>query len=136
MVDKEPHSVSINPPSILLTTDEANQLSSLANSGRRLFPRVAHFLESELDRGDVEPDDADLPDVVKMGSHVRYRDNRTGQVRGLVLVYPHEADVEGRRISVLTLVGAALIGMSAGQTMEFKMPDEQTRLVTVLAATN
>lgn len=131
MSNRKPHETLAELPTILVTTDEARRLGALADSSRRLFPHVVHFLERELDRARVVPDDADLRGVVRMGSHVRFRDDRTGQVRDVVLVYPHEANVAAQRISVLTPVGAALIGMSTGQTIEFQTPDGQTRSLTV-----
>ena len=65
-------------------------------------------------------------------SRVRYCDDETGDVREVVLVYPHEADIALKRISVLTPVGAALIGLSVGQTIEFQTPSHQTRAIKVL----
>jgi regulator of nucleoside diphosphate kinase len=119
-------------PPILVTTDEQRRLSALANSSMELFPRVAHFLAQEMERASIVPDDADLQGVVRMGSHVDYRDDSTGEAREVVLVYPHEADISRKRISVLTPVGAALIGLSVGQTIEFQTPDRRTRALTVL----
>jgi len=37
-------------------------------------------------------------------------------------VFPEAADVDAGRISILTPIGAALIGLSAGQTIEFQTP--------------
>jgi regulator of nucleoside diphosphate kinase len=70
-----------------------------------------------------------------MGSRVRYCDGKTGDVRDVVLVYPHEADITLRRISVLTPVGAALIGLSVGQVIEFQTPSAR-RSLTVLGVSN
>jgi regulator of nucleoside diphosphate kinase len=53
-----------------------------------------------------------------------------------VLVYPHEADIQLKRVSVLTPVGAALIGLSVGQTIEFQTPGRQTRSLTILAVSS
>jgi regulator of nucleoside diphosphate kinase len=119
-------------PPILVTTEEKRRLSGLANSSMEIFPRVAHFLAREMERAGIAPDDADLRDVVRMGSEVGYRDDSTGEAREVVLVYPHEADISRKRISVLTPVGAALIGLSVGQTIEFQTPDRRTRALTVL----
>lgn len=119
-------------PPILVTTEEQRRLSGLANSSMALSPRVAHFLAYEMERAGIVPDDADLRDVVRMGSQVGYRDDSTGEAREVVLVYPHEADISRKRISVLTPVGAALIGLSVGQTIEFQTPDRRTRALTVL----
>ena len=55
-----------------------------------------------------------------MHSVVEYRDEVTGEVRRATLVYPGEEDLDAGRISVLTPVGAALIGLSEGQSMEWQ----------------
>ncbi|WP_456639642.1 nucleoside diphosphate kinase regulator [Bradyrhizobium sp. USDA 10063] len=123
-------------PPILVTTDEMRRLSVLAKSTMGRFPAVAHFLAREMDRATVVPDDADLKGVVRMGSRVSYCDESTGELKEVVLVYPHEADIMRRRISVLTPVGAALIGLSVGQTIEFETPGQQTRTLTVLGVSH
>lgn len=98
-----------------------------------LYPRVANFLGRELERARVVPDERDLPRVVQMRSQVSYRDEKSGEIRDVVLVYPHQADISHRRISVLTPVGAALIGLSVGQAIEFHTPGHVIRKLTVLA---
>jgi regulator of nucleoside diphosphate kinase len=123
-------------PSIKITADELQRLNALADSSMELFPRVAHFLAREMERAQIVAADADLRDVVKMGSHVSYRDDRTGEDRDVVLVYPHEANIELNRISVLTPVGAALIGLSVGQCIEFQTPGHQTRSLSILAVSD
>ena len=119
-------------PPIKITEDESRRLSSLANSTMDLFPRVAQFLAREVERATVAQED-DLRGVVRMGSKVTYRDDGSGASREIVLVYPHEANIELNRISILTPVGAALIGLSEGQRIEFETPDKRTRGLTVLA---
>lgn len=123
-------------PPIVISMDEARHLSALANSSSTLFPRVAHFLARETDRAKVVANDAELRGVVRMGSQVRYCDDKTGDVRDVVLVYPHEADISLKRISVLTPVGSALIGLSVGQAIEFRTPGRNTRSLTVLGVSN
>ena len=119
-------------PPIVIATDEARRLYALANSNMALFPREAVFLAGEMNRANLVPNNADLRGVVHMGSQVRYCDHKTGDVRDVVLVYPHEAQIPLQRLSVLTPDGAALIGISVGQTIEFQTPDHQTRSLTVL----
>ncbi|KYK47108.1 MULTISPECIES: nucleoside diphosphate kinase regulator [Bradyrhizobium] len=119
-------------PPIKIAEDESRRLGSLANSTMDLFPRVAQFLARELERATVTEEN-DLRGVVRMGSEVTYRDDETGASRKIALVYPHEADIELSRISILTPVGAALIGLSVGQSIEFETPDKRTRGLTVLA---
>lgn len=119
-------------PPIKIAKAESRRLSALANSTMDLFPRVAQFLARELERATVTEEN-DLQGVIRMGSKVTYRDDETGASREIVLVYPHEANIELNQISILTPVGAALIGLSAGQRIEFETPDKRTRGLTVLA---
>jgi regulator of nucleoside diphosphate kinase len=67
-----------------------------------------------------------------MGSEAEFRDDATGQVRRVTLVYPQEADLEAGKISVLTPIGAALIGLSAGQSIEWHTLRGERRSLTVL----
>ena len=119
-------------PPIAIATEEARRLNTLANSSMALFPRVAHFLARETERAKVVTDDRDLHGIVRMGSQVRYCDDETGYIRDVVLVYPHEADISLKRISVLTPVGAALIGLSVGQAIEFRTPGPRKRSLRIL----
>ena len=120
-------------PPIQVTSDEMRRLRTLANASMDLFPRVAHFLARELDRASVPQEDSEQLRVVRMGSKVSYRDEKTGETHDVMLVYPHEADISHRKISVLTPVGAALIGLSVGQEIEYQTPGPVTRKLTVLA---
>jgi regulator of nucleoside diphosphate kinase len=89
-----------------------------------------------MERASVVTEDRDLQGVVRMGSKVTYRDDGTGAARDVVLVYPHEANIELGRISILTPVGAALIGLSVGQRIAFQTPGSGTKSITVLAASH
>jgi len=123
---------SVLPP-IVIATDEARRLCALANSDLALFPCASIFLTREVNRANVVPSDAaDLSGVVRMGSRVRYCDHKTGDVRDAVLVYLYEAQIPLQRLSVLTPFGAALIGLSVGQTIEFQTPAHEARSLTVL----
>jgi regulator of nucleoside diphosphate kinase len=123
-------------PPVTVLEDEARRLSALASSSAVLFPRVAHFLAREIERASVVANNSDVRGVVRMGSQVRYCDEKTGEVRDVVLVYPHEADITLRRVSVLTPVGAALIGLSVGQAIEFQTPGHNKRSLTVLGVSS
>ncbi|MCG7361457.1 nucleoside diphosphate kinase regulator [Roseomonas sp. ACRSG] len=119
-------------PPVMLSTTDADRLSSLAASAARRSPEVAQRLLAEIDRADLLPPDELPPDVVAMYSYVEYRDEGTGAARQVQLVYPHEADIAQGRISVLTLVGAALLGLRAGQAILWPKQDGQERRLTIL----
>ncbi|WP_207539563.1 nucleoside diphosphate kinase regulator [Sabulicella rubraurantiaca] len=119
------------PPITLSATDE-ERLSSLAAAVARRSPEVAEHLLREIDRARIVPPGRVPPDVVAMHSHVEYRDGGTGTVRRVQIVYPHEADIEAGRVSVLTLVGAGLIGMAAGRSILWPTLQGRERELTVL----
>jgi regulator of nucleoside diphosphate kinase len=93
-------------------------------------PEVAETLLAELQRATVLAPDK-LPDnVVRMGSTVGYRTD-DGNERSVTLVYPAEADIAQGKISILTPIGAALIGLSVGQTIDWTTLDDRTHVLTI-----
>jgi regulator of nucleoside diphosphate kinase len=95
-------------------------------------PEVAERLLGEIDRARLLPPEKMPHDVVAMHSHVEYRDAATGSVRRVQLVYPNEADIASGRISVLTLVGTALLGLSAGRSILWPTQQGHERVLTAL----
>lgn len=120
-------------PPIVLTRSDCEKLARIADAAAQTFPRTADFLAREVERAQVVEDVESVPGLVKMGSLVTFRDTFTGQVRTVTLVYPPDADVNEGKISVLTPVGAALIGLSVGQTIAWQAPHGGERELTVLA---
>ncbi|BBK35546.1 nucleoside diphosphate kinase regulator [Allostella sp. ATCC 35155] len=119
-------------PPITVRQDDFATLSRLADGLADQMPDVADYLARELDRARVVPD-AGLPsDVVRMGSRVHYRDDATGQERWITLVYPGERDIAAGRISVMTPVGAALIGLARGQSIAWETRRGESRALSVL----
>ena len=122
----------VDLPSITISTIDYERLSLIATAGiNGQHYTVAEMLADELDRATVAAPGAIRPDVVTMYSEVEYQDEVTGDLRRTTLVYPGEEDSDAGRISVLTPVGAALIGLSEGQSMEWQGPTGGRRKVTV-----
>ncbi len=118
-------------PSIAMSEGDHASLQKLAQMALDRFP-AAEFLAQEVDRAEIVTENRVLQGLVRMGSRVEFRDDVTGQVRTVTVVYPQAADVSEGRISVLTPVGAALIGLSVGQSIEWQLPSGGWRSVTVL----
>src|SRR5690606_42164071 len=116
-----------NLPPISVTTTDFDRLRALAQASTL----AAEFLAREIDRAQLIEPDAAGDRLVTMNSCVRYRDDVTGQERTVTLVYPGGADIEHGRLSVLTPVGAALIGLSIGQSIEWVSPSGGVRSLTV-----
>jgi regulator of nucleoside diphosphate kinase len=121
-----------NPPWIVISEADHERLSRLAASAFDRSPDVAARLLGELDRAEVVSPDRLPPNVVAIGSTVEFMD-RGGGPRKVTLVYPGEADIARGRVSVLTPIGAALIGLSPGQSITWLGLDGQERWLTVLA---
>lgn len=89
---------------------------------------VAGALRGEIERASiVRPED--IPDgVVTMNSVVHCRDEVSGLEHRFTLVYPREADSAAGKISVLAPVGAALLGLSIGQSIDWDAPGGRLQL--------
>ncbi len=119
-------------PRIIMAETEVERLSILAEQMQPAAPLAADMLLAEIDRAEIRPD-ADMPgDVVRMRSTVRFEDDANGVARSVLLVYPKEADIEAGKISVLSLVGAGLIGLTVGQSISWPDRDGHERLLRIL----
>lgn len=85
-------------------------------------------LDQELDRAEVIAAGDLSPHVVTMHSTVRVRDLDSGTTVVYPLVFPVDADIEKKRISVLAPIGTALIGYRAGDLLEWSTPRGTKRL--------
>jgi regulator of nucleoside diphosphate kinase len=106
-------------PQIYLTQGDMDRLLELVEAQRG---KSAEKLESELLRAHVVPREKIPSDVVTMNSRVVFKNETTGEQREVTLVYPGSADIDAGKISVLVPVGAALLGMRVGQTIDWELP--------------
>ena len=90
-------------------------------------------LSAVLDMADLVPSRDIAPDVVTMYSRVLVGGADASQVRELTLCYPSDANVDTGHVSVLSPIGAALLGLSAGGTARWTTPHGQTDSLQVLA---
>ena len=119
-------------PPIAIDADHFARLSALSSLTSGSMTDVCEYLREELDRAHVLPVEKLRPDIVSLGSKVEFRDEQTGKIQEVILVYPHDADIARRRVSVLTPVGAALLGLSVNQTISFRTRTGERRELTVL----
>jgi regulator of nucleoside diphosphate kinase len=118
-----------NLPPIAVTTVDFDNLRHLSETSAP----AAQFMAMEIERARLIEPEAAGSELVTMNARVRFRDDVTGQERTVTLVYPGEADIAEGRLSVLTPVGAALIGLSTGQSIEWRNPAGGARSLTVIA---
>src|SRR6478672_4470974 len=98
-------------PQIIVSASDQGRLTTLAMDSMNRHPLVAAELLAEMDRAQVTSADALPSGVVQMGSTVIFR-SEDGETRRVTLVFPGQADIGKGKISILTPVGAALIGLS------------------------
>lgn len=134
------HPIADSLPQIVICQSDKIRLVAMAtlslaeekHSSRR---DLAHVLLRELDRADCVADDQIGPDIVRMNSRVEFvLDNK--DTHTLALVAPHEADVDKGMVSVLTPVGAALIGLKPGQMMMMRSYEGNLHKVRVTAVSD
>ena len=119
-------------PAITIARSEYERLSNLADMLAERDPHAAGQLAAELDRAKVVDDARMAPGVMRIGSIAEFRiDDEAPQTAELV--FPGDADISRQRISVLTPVGAALLGLSAGQSIEWSARDGRARRLSVIA---
>ncbi len=117
-------------PQIIVSTADYERLTDLANASLQRQPAVAQELLDEMERAKVVDASAVPTDVVRMGSTVTFKSD-DGQTRTLKLVYPADESLDDHRISVMTPVGAALIGLAVGQSISWVARDGKNHRLTV-----
>jgi regulator of nucleoside diphosphate kinase len=121
-------------PPLIIPVSDLRSLREVVVAAQPPHPRaaVAAWLAEELDRATVVPPEVVPAQVVTMHTRVAYRDDVTDHVRRATLVFPGEEDASGPALSVLSPVGAALLGLSEGQSIRWRTASGGFRGVTVL----
>ena len=115
-------------PQIVITKQDQDRLLRLIEqSDSEALAR----LEEEIERAEVVSPHAIPADVVTMNSDVVYEDLSSGKRRTVRLVYPKDADAALGRVSIFAPVGMALIGLRAGQEIEWPTPGGNRRVRVV-----
>ena len=123
------------PPVIIEDTLLA-ELEELAAAASARMPDLAGRLLHELSRAQVVPAGQAPGNVVSLGSLVTFRDESTKREQQVCLVLPAQADIAYGRISVLTPIGVALIGLAKGASIAWDTRGGETRHLTVLNVIN
>ena len=125
------HSGTAKPPIHISETDYA-LIASQAMRLEATAPQVAEMLLDEIDRAEVHSRDELPGDVVTLGSVVTFVDESTGVRRRVQIVLPADADIERSSLSIGSQVGAGLIGLSAGQSIDWPCPDGRPRTLRIV----
>jgi regulator of nucleoside diphosphate kinase len=122
-------------PPIHVLAHESDLVANLALTVEHRQPVIAAMLLEEIERAELHEPGTMPADAVRIGSGIRFIDERTGVVRNVQLVMPADADIEQGRISILTPVGAALYGLRAGDAIDWPDLDGKERRITIMQVT-
>jgi regulator of nucleoside diphosphate kinase len=122
----------VGKPPIVVDNAHYRRLHDLASAAIERAPDVATLLLDELERAEVSFGNEMPPTVVNIGSEVTFRYNDNGQSRTVRLVFPNDADISKGWVSVLTPIGATLLGLAEGDQMEWITRHGEARSLTIL----
>lgn len=107
---------------VILSEDDFRMLKQFAETfpGKANAPEMS--LSYELNRAIVVENDELPADSIRLNSYVKVRELTSNKEMEFSIVMPAFADIRHNKISVLTPMGSALIGLCKGETMEWKMP--------------
>jgi len=121
-------------PRIVVSRSDFDRLQKVIeqhSDGR--IAALAEALDEELSRAEVVADAKMPPNVVTMNSTVVFLDEETGARREVVLCYPEDARGGGEgRISILSPIGSALLGLEVGQSIDWPVHNGAVRRLTIL----
>lgn len=118
-------------PEIIVGDSDHARLTNLATAALEAVPDTAEELLSELDRAKIVADESVPQDVVRMGSVVEFRSDN--DVKRVTLVFPQDADIASGKVSVLTPVGAALLGLATGGSITWTARDGSSHELTIVS---
>ncbi|WP_409478849.1 nucleoside diphosphate kinase regulator [Pseudobdellovibrio sp. HCB154] len=122
----------LNNEKPIITQTNREKIASILPIARE---DIAALLEEELERATIVSDE-DLPtDVVSMDSTVKFLDLETNKESIVQLVFPQDTNIAENKISILTPVGSALIGLRVGQTINWPFPNGKMKQLKVTSVT-
>jgi regulator of nucleoside diphosphate kinase len=118
-------------PNLILSSLDVERLERLIDSMAHKRTPAVDALEEELVRDEVVAPQDVPPTVVTMNSTVRFDVEHTGESFCMTLVYPKDVDDKCDKISVLSPVGSALLGLSQGESIDWIKPGGGTLQVRI-----
>ena len=118
-------------PKIVVNADDLAHIEALAEGAMQRNPALADRLLDELGRARIVAPAKMPANVVSIGSTVTYRDESTGLEKTVTLVFPEDADITRQRVSVMTPIGVALLGLAEGAEFYWVTRDNQRRMLSV-----
>jgi regulator of nucleoside diphosphate kinase len=115
---------------VYITEYDMRRLLKLLN-GIQYCPQERAHLElliEEMERAVVVPSEKVSGNIVTLNTQMRVKDLDSTEEALIQLVFPNDEDFDHEKISILTPIGAALIGYSEGDIAEWQIPAGIRRL--------
>ena len=117
-----------------LTELDHARLSRLARGVvRHAVPQADGAIGAVLDDAQLVPSRQVAPDVVTMYSQVELADIATERTVRLTVCYPSDADPNAGFVSVLSPIGAAILGLRVGAIARWRLPSGEEGAAKVVA---
>jgi regulator of nucleoside diphosphate kinase len=117
-------------PKLILSEQDLHRLETMLEHQTKLSETMTR-LEDELARAEVVKP-ADMPgNIVTMHARILLTIAPSTEAVEVTLVYPHEFKGEKGQVNVVAPIGAAILGLAEGQSIEWPQPDGQLMKVTI-----
>ena len=120
----------MNKTTIILSQQDLDRLETMLEHQTKLSETMIR-LEDELARAEIVGPAEIASNIVTMHSRVLLTIAPSTEPVEVTLVYPHEFKGDKGQVNVIAPIGAAILGLAEGQTIEWPQPDGHTMKVTI-----
>ena len=121
----------MNDRTIIITAADHTELQDVIFSAGKVSARAqaeVKALKGELQRAEIVHSNQIPSDVITLNSHVLLHDLDTGERMEFTLVLPFAADINEKKLSVLSPLGTAILGYRVGDEFKWPVPSGLRRL--------
>lgn len=119
-------------PEIIVSNNDLERLEGLLSKPPTRNRSDLDGLRAELERARIVETDELPANVIAINRRARFRELHSGREYELTLAWPHEADAAQGRISIFSPAGSALLGLAAGQVIDWQTPEGHAIQLSVL----
>ena len=117
----------------LAELDQVRLARLIRRVGPHAGPQTGRAIDAVLEDAQLVPSRQVAPDVVTMYSQVELADAATARTYRLTVCYPPDADPNAGFVSVLSPIGAAVLGLRVGATARWRLPSGEEVAAKVVA---
>lgn len=117
-------------PKIIISEQDLNRLETMLEHQTKFTETMKH-LEDELARAEVVKPNQLPANVVSMNAKVLITVAPSTKSSEITLVYPHDFRGEAGQVNIIAPIGAAILGLTEGQEIEWPQPDGQMMKVKI-----